>query len=1297
VKGEAAAASPSSPPAFQGTARFRIDGCLGMGGMGVVYGAFDLERRHAVALKTLRHIDGENLYQLKREFRSLADLHHPNLVRLHELHEHQGDWFFTLELVPGDDFLGHVRGDSQAAATADAGSSQGDTVVDPQGQITRTLVRDGELTPAPVPATAPATSAPPSVCCDLGRLRAALIQLVEGLQHLHGAHLVHRDIKPSNVRVTPEGRVVILDFGLVGDTRQSEPSDGMKLAGTPLYMAPEQLGSAPAGPAADLYAVGTLLYQALTGEPPFREATAMATLFAKQTLPPPAPGHRDPSVPADLDRLCVELLATDPAARPTGPEVLQRLRASSPAPAGAVTGLAAGMPFVGRQRELAALEQARRDQLRSGRPLLVVVEADSGLGKSALLHHFVGRLATGGPVGRVLVGRCYEQESVPYKAFDGVIDSLSRQLVGMGAPAVRELSPARATALQRVFPVLERVQGLGDRRGGPGNAEPVAAPALRQGAFGALRELLGNLVRLGPLLVLIDDLQWADADSLSLLRELCRGADAPGILWLLSSRPLSSSASRERPASAAPDWARQIVATLEGLTELPRRTVPLDPLSAREASQLAGLWAERSGAAPEVASGAVAGAAGHPLFIQQLVLHGVTTTASLDRALLARVVAQGPAARHLLELLAVAGGPLEPFVLAQAARLGGEAYADAAAALRAAHLCRAASGRTASGADRVEPYHDRVREAVLASLTPASQVAHHRALARALAQTEAALDDPRLLVRHLAAAGEHERAAASAERAAAGAVQVLAFELAADLLAAALDNLPEQDDGSRRLALELSRAEALAWAGQGARAAEIYRRLGADPGIDAVTRFDCRRRASELWLASGHLELGRAALDEVLAELGLTLGPTPASHFRAAMWERARLRLRGLAFREVAAAEVPALTLAQIDALRNTGLALAMIDTVPGLALLVRSIRMSLEVGEPVRVMQALGFEAVYRAQLGRHRPAAQLSARSAALADATGDDFVRLWSQTTRATVLFHAGQFATAAELFGKTEAERDPLRITLCELNVSRTFHLLALQEAGELALGRRVAEEHLRDAVERGDRYSETTFRRAAPLCFLAEDAAPELRRHLEEAAWSPPEGGFHIQHWYELWARTELALHEAARGRGLERMGPLSASLEQVPLTFMMAIQYGRARTRHARGRLALAQAHLLGEAGGERRRSQLAVARQAARRLRAEKVPHAAAWSLLLTAGVQALEGAPLPARVETLRRTMALDAGGAARMPWHLAAVTRHALAALVGGDEGRALAEEAAALQRRAGIRDLAGFARVIAPGAT
>jgi len=237
-------------------ARFEIIGKLGEGGMGVVYEAVDRELGAHVALKALPKLSANAILRFKNEFRALADIQHPNLVGLGELIEREGRWFFTMDLVEGTDFLRWVRG-ARARVTLPPtlmhGRPQRAAPSEP------TLAEDGGAVVAP----------PQDDGFDESKLRSGLAQLARGLTAVHEAGKVHRDIKPSNVLVTPRGAVKILDFGLIADVLGDAVWSEELVVGTPTFMAPEQVLGKRVGPEADWYSVGTLLYVALTGRPPF--------------------------------------------------------------------------------------------------------------------------------------------------------------------------------------------------------------------------------------------------------------------------------------------------------------------------------------------------------------------------------------------------------------------------------------------------------------------------------------------------------------------------------------------------------------------------------------------------------------------------------------------------------------------------------------------------------------------------------------------------------------------------------------------------------------------------------------------------------------------------------------------------------------------------------------------------------------------------------------------------------------------------------------------------------------------
>ena len=193
------------------------------------------------------------------------------------------------------------------------------------------------------------------------RLRGALAELTEGLLALHSAGKLHRDIKPSNVLVTSAGRVVLVDFGLVQDVGafDSSTNEEGEIAGTLAYMAPEQAAGKTLTPAGDWYAVGVILFQALTGRLPY-ETRGLRLMADKQRNDAPPVIGLASSAPPDLAQLCQMLLHRSPAARPSGSQVRDRLHGIAPtplAPAPAAQQTASTV-FIGRQAQLARLRQA---------------------------------------------------------------------------------------------------------------------------------------------------------------------------------------------------------------------------------------------------------------------------------------------------------------------------------------------------------------------------------------------------------------------------------------------------------------------------------------------------------------------------------------------------------------------------------------------------------------------------------------------------------------------------------------------------------------------------------------------------------------------------------------------------------------------------------------------------------------------------------------------------------------------------------------------------------------------------
>ena len=303
--------------------------------------------------------------------------------------------------------------------------------------------------------------------------------------------------------VRRDGQVVLLDFGLVQELgSEAQPAQGRsgstpgssesrvsshtsgRITGSVLYMAPEQAAAQALTPASDWYAVGVMLYEVLTGRLPIvGRSTEM--LRNKQLQDPPPPQELVPGIPGDLASLCMELLSRDPAAAQPGPEMVARLGGGETAAGVAAAPATAsdGDP-VRRQNDSSRGPDRSFESGREGRVGVCRVHGRSGAGKSALIQHFLEDLATSTePV--VLVGRCYEQESMPYKAVDSLVDALTRYLLGLPPEEIAQLMPDHVAALARVFPTLRRIDRVADMvaaHEGTNNLEE-----LRLQAFGALR------------------------------------------------------------------------------------------------------------------------------------------------------------------------------------------------------------------------------------------------------------------------------------------------------------------------------------------------------------------------------------------------------------------------------------------------------------------------------------------------------------------------------------------------------------------------------------------------------------------------------------------------------------------------------------------------------------------------------------------------------------------------------------------------------------------------------------------
>jgi hypothetical protein len=1101
-----------------------------------------------------------------------------------------------------------------------------------------------------------------------------LKQLVDGVRALHAAGKLHRDLKPSNVRVTPEGRVVILDFGVATELRASsrtERSDD-EVVGTVTYMAPEQAsGEAPIA-ASDWYGVGAVLYEAMVGRPPFT-GSSVDVLTLKNTVTPMAPSACVRGVPQDLDGLCMALLAADPEDRPGPDEIMRRLGAtpSDKAPAPRIEEDPEWTLLVGRDSHLDVLRDAFQ-VTREGRPVAVRVSGLSGLGKSAVVHRFLDDLERRSDV-LVLRGRAYERESVPYKAVDSVVDALSRHLMRARADEKPLTLPEETWALAHVFPVLRRVESIGE-----GSTESVGDPqVVRQRAFAALRGLFATLAEQQRVVVFIDDVQWGDTDSAALLVELMRQPDAPPLMLVTTHRAEEAETSPFL-ADLRARWPEE--------TEVRELTVgPLEPDDARRlalsllgsstasAMAIAGAIALESGGSPFLVEELARGASAH----HPVSLGGdgpaVATTVTLDQMLGERVARLPEDARRFLEMVAIGGRPLPVTTVGEAANAG-ESATQHVALLRARRFVRAG---LRNGLEVVEVIHDRIRETLVAQLDAETERKHHTELARVLEATPDA--DPEALASHLLGAGDTVRAAHHAERAAEQAIAKLAFAQAARMFRLKIDILPADAPDLRRLYRRA--AEASEWAGLAEKAARAY--LAAADGLPLLERVDLERAAAAQLIAAGQIDEGAAIFRRVLAAVGR---PVPASILGTIVLVIVFRAVSALLGREKlgVAAPLPLEDRVRLDALYAATRGLTIVDPISAMYVKARYLVDALRSGNRFHIVHAAASEAGTLASRGhlegkREKALFEMARR---VSQESGDTEGYALYQITHGICLYLRGHWRASLETLDVARKQLASARRWNANANV---FAVYALAYLGDLREVKARTALLLADAEQRGDRYTAVNLRASHPIAaWLAANDVEGARRHIRESMnlWSKTR--FLVQHWQAMLWEIEIDLYAGDGARAWDR---LRRDAQRLRRSHLLSVQLIRVFTHFSTGRSALASLDVIEH---EDRRRRLGEAKRSQRALEREAMPWTEPLGAILAAGVAAAAGDRAAAE-KALRRSIAL--ADLAQMALH-AASARRQLGVELGGDAGKAMVHEADEAMRLRGVRDPARYAKTLVP---
>jgi hypothetical protein len=1222
-------APPDLPP------RFRMVGLLGLGGMGAVYDVLDQSLGHNVALKCLYDVGPADRYRLKKEFRTLANIVHPNLVNLYELFVHDAFCFFTMERVAGLDFVS----DARRAATEDPGAFL-------------------------------------SHFCSRAR------QLALAIAALHRAEALHRDVKPSNVLVTASGRVVLLDFGL--SMPLSDLGNASGFMGTLEYMAPEQQWGDPLTPATDWYSFGLTLYEALAGVLPFRGAPfEMASQKRAGKIIPIK--ESSPNLPDDLDQLVTRLLHPLPLERPGALEVLRCLGAGTPegpvrieAPATSIR----PMHLVSRTQELALLHHALED-VRGGARRIVHVHGPSGIGKTELLRSIA--TAPGDGARLILRGRCHPQESIRFNALDGAIDDLTRALQQMTPEELSEIAPKDPEPLVRVFPVLGSIPAL---LGWSMSGEEASLAQLRRRAFDGLKELLGRLCERREVVLCIDDLQWGDVDSGLLLRELLRGPKSPRLLTVFAYR------SEDRESS---ECLRVLAEEPEVAQGSGTVFIELGPLDSDESMQLVKhLSGLRSREGELELEQLTREAGGSPFFLGEIGRYladrepqdGVPRALGLRDILLARTSRLSPAGHLLLELIAVAGGPVEQDVLLSAARLP---HAEKTTLTVLERLAMVRTSATESRA--AEVYHHRIRDELLSVLPAETRRMHHRALADALLTS--ADPKPHQLVEHYLAAGELDGARRYVVTAAAQATTALAFDRAAQLYQRAIDlgsTELETSELHARLGHALANAERARDAGRAFERAAKLLEFGAS--FDPARLLFLQRNAAEQFLKSGHDREGVDAFSVILEKLQIDYPKTRSEALRKAL----ALRLRGL-FRQRMprardAAEISRGALDRAEALYTIATTLGIVDHTRSNYMSALGFLAALDSGDPAVLIRASAAEAACWGAIPwplaqkraasllryaddlilRHKPGA-MERGSVFVAKAT-----LAWLRAEWAETASHADAAVASFQSHGRGVS---------FDIAMAYNWGLAALALGGELKLLVSRVLALVDDAEQREDRFLARISSLGQPsLAWLALDRPEYARERAARAIAWWPEDDYRLQHYQHYIATAQALMYE---GNGTDAHRATVEHWPKLAANHFLLVPCARDELAHLRARTALAAAAQLDPTARRRERERLLLlAEGSVRPLTRHGLDAGKAWACLISASVESLREQPAEAAASFRRAIVECDR---ARMA-HYREAARYCLGALDGTD-GRAHVDRAVSWFESEGVKNPRAMVRMLVPG--
>ena len=795
LRAEPPPAAPEAAPADAPeliAGRYRVEGFLGRGGRKRVYRARDTESADcevAVAVFDTEGVEETVLARSRRETQAMRKLgEHPHIVRVLDSGEEDRVPFIVSEYVGGGDLAGALE------------------------------EADGRR-------------------LELEQAIAIAIDVCRALEHAHSRGIIHRDLKPANIWLGDDGAARLGDFGLATTDRRSRAAVEGMLVGTVAYLPPEQALGRSSDARSDIYSLGAMLYELLTGEPPFPGEDAVAIIGQHLNAQPVPPSRHRSEIPAALDALILGLLAKAPDERPqSAAEARRAIEAAASAPAeppaeptaeNPLEALAGGV-FVGRDAELGQMRGELEDAL-GGQGRLLLVSGDPGIGKTRTAEQLATYARVRGA--RVHWGRCHEAEGQPpYWPWSEALRTYVRDADPVG---LRWELGSRAADVAQIVPELA------ERLGDVGEPADMDGDQARFRLFDSFAGFLAGASSARPLVIVLDDLHWADEPSLLLLRFVARRLAGSGLLLIGTYRDVELG--RHHPLA-------DTLGDLAGVDGV--RRVGLKGLDPSGIADFIELTAGVDRPPPDLAAAIHDQTGGNPFFIGEVVrLMAAEGLLGEEEARRRVAIPQGVRevvgrrldrlsadANQVLRIAAVCGREFLAVVLERVCELGPEEIEAALAEAVGDRLV----DESPTEPGRYAFSHALVRETLQAEVGASRRVPLHLEIGEALEDVYAGDLDRHLgeLAHHFLEAaplGQVERAVDYATRAAAQARERLAYEDVAVLTAKSIEALelaPEPDRARRLdLLLELGWAQTTAARPEEARAtleqaAALARELG---------------------------------------------------------------------------------------------------------------------------------------------------------------------------------------------------------------------------------------------------------------------------------------------------------------------------------------------------------------------------------------------------------------------------------------------------------------------------------------